>query len=450
MKAQDAPTLKGEEIAERKDELSEQIGEDADGISTVQLNIQQMRRRGVLVDVDIHGLGLLRTRASWAELGIPEGDVRRKRLRRGSKDLFPEHARKFRSLDARFRQSLERHSFVLEGFKPFSWVPFTAYEDWKQQWAQRQDQWEVVKADLLDQYEEIVDAESAIAAEIAREAWDALTARHRAKARANGANSGDPVAVIIGQNAFEDVDQFVDYVVRRAVSRIPSKNALNAGLYVDYRTAMVLSGADVESESLRQEHLQTAREQELAKQHAARAEARTREDEEWAKQQQFQLEVEEQERLTQIRLEAEEKRLQTMHEAEMEHARQQLAEMVSPFQDVLDQLRSQIHLDVAEIAASIQKHGHLRGKVAERARHLVETFHLLNAHGDEELEQALGELRGHLVKQPAAGKGKGKKSIYDTQAVLQQLKTIKDITHQASVEVARRAATPTRARALEF
>jgi len=447
MKAQDAPTLEGEEIAERKDELSEQIGEDVDGISTVQLNIQQMRRRGVLVDVDIHGLGLLRTRASWAELGIPEGDVRRKRLRRGSKDLFPEHARKFRSLDARFRQSLERHSFVLEGFKPFSWVPFTAYDDWRAKWEQLQQQWTAVKADLLDHYDEIVDAESAIAAEIAREAWDALTARHRAKARANGANLDDPVAVIVGQNAFEDIDQFVDYVVRRAVSRIPSKNALNAGLYVDYRTAMVLSGADVESEVLRQEHLQTAREQELAKQQAARAEARTREDEEWAKQQQFQLEVEEQERLTQIRLEAEEKRLQTMHEAEIKHARQQLEAMVSPFQDVLDQLRSQIHLDVAEIAASIQKHGHLRGKVAERARNLIDAFQLLNAHGDEELGQALGELRGQLVKQPAASKGK---SIYDTQAVLQQLETIKDITHQASVEVARRAATPTRARALEF
>ena len=427
-------------------ELAEQIGEDASATRTVQLNVQQMRKRGILVDIDVHGLSLLRTRATWAELGVPEGDIRRKRLRRGSKDLFPEHARKFRSLDARFRQSLERHSFVLEGFKPFSWVPFTAYDDWKLQWEQRQEQWAAVKADLLDHYDEIVDAESAIAAEIAREAWDALTARHRAKARANGASLDAPVAVIIGQIAFEDVDQFTDYVVQRAVRRIPSKYVLNAGLYVDYRTALVLSGADVESEALRQEHLRTAAEQERAKQAVAWEEARTREDEEQAKQQHLQMEVQEQEQLVQIRLEAEEKRLQTIHEAEMEHARQQLEAMVSPFQEVLEQLRSQIHQDVSEIARSIEKNGHLRGKVAERARHLVEVFQLLNAHGDEELEQALGELRGRLTKQPAS-KGKGS---YDTQAVLQQLETIKDITHQASVEVARRAATPTRARALEF
>jgi hypothetical protein len=160
--------------------------------------------------------------------------------------------------------------------------------------------------------------------------------------------------------------------------------------------------------------------------------------------------MEEQQRLVQMRLEAEERRLQAMHEAELAHARQQLEKMASPFQEVFEQLRAQIHQDVIEIAHSIQKNGYLRGKVAERARNLIETFRLLNAHGDDELEAALGDLRARLVKLEAPRSKEKEQHSYDTQAVVQQLEAIKSITHQAAVEVARRAATPTRARALEF
>jgi len=435
-------------IEERKAELARRIGlGDPQTVSTIQLDIQRMRRMGVLVDVDIHGLSMLSARASWAELGIPPGDVRRARLRRGNKDLFPEHIKRFRSLETRLRASLDKRSFILKGFRPYRWVPFTAYGAWREEWDKLQQEWAEVLADLLDHYDEIVLDEWATAAEIAREAWDALLARHVAK---NRKADSEPV-IVIGGREFSDQAPatFTAHIQERAVARIPGREALAVGLYADYRTALVLSGADLEAENLRQEQIRTVQEEEQARQATVWAQARTVQERAQAEQHQLTLEIEEQERQTEMRLQAEHRRLQAMHEAEMEHARQQLANMVSPFAEVFQQLRSQIHLDIAEIAASIERNGHLRGKVAERAHNLVETFQLLNAHGDEALESALGELKGRLAQRPAVEQGK-KTTRYDTQAVLGQLNKIKTLTHQAAADVAQRAARPTRARALEL
>ncbi|MGD9099244.1 MAG: hypothetical protein PVF45_02110, partial [Anaerolineae bacterium] len=402
----------------------------------------------VLVDVDVHGLSMLSARASWAELGIPPGDVRRERLRRGNKDLFPEHARQFRSLETRFRGSLDKHSFVLEGFRPYRWIPFTAYETWREEWDRLQGEWAGVLADLLDHYDEIVAEERATAAEIAREAWDALLARHKTKT--NGDADSAPVIVIGGREFSNRVPAaFVEHVQERATARIPAGEDLAGGLYVDYRTALVLSGADLEAEYLRRERTRTERERERARQAEVQARAHTAQEREWAAQRQLALEVEEQERQVEMRLQAERRRLQAMHEAEMEHARQQLDRIISPLDEVFQQLRAQIHRDVTEITASIERNGHLRGKVAERARNLVETFRLLNAHGDEALESALDDLKERLAQRPVVEQGK-KAPRYNTEAVLGQLSRIKVLTHQAATDVAQRAARPTRARALEL
>jgi hypothetical protein len=392
-----------------------------------------MRELGVLVDIDICGLSLLSILVSWAELGVPTGDVRRKRLRRGRKDLFPEHAKKFRSLETRFRASLEKHSFILEGFRPYRWVPFTAYESWKEAWGQLQAEWKAVLDDLLDHYDEMVQEEAAVAAQIATEAWDALVARYKAR----HSDKEEPV-IVIGEREFSEQvpAEFVRYVQRRALDQLPTQEALRNGLYVDYRTALVLDGADLEAERLRQEQLKTAWQQEQIKQAQARAEQQAIQQQMWAE-----------ERKTRLDVEAHEKKLQAMHKAEMEHARQQLQGIVSPFKETFDQLRAQMYADTSEIAASIQKHGYLHGKVAERARNLFDTFSLLNAHGDSELEAALKELRQSLNKRPAE---EDQKATYDLAAIQTQLRAIEDMTHEAARQVAERAAAPTRARALEF
>ena len=123
--------------SERKDRITELTGDE--NIRTVAMDISRMKELGVLVDIDVHGTSMFTTKATWAELGIPQEDTRRKRLKRGSKDLIPKlYMGRLRSLETRFRQSLEKHSFVLDGFRPYKWVPFTAYESWKQEWKKLQ------------------------------------------------------------------------------------------------------------------------------------------------------------------------------------------------------------------------------------------------------------------------------------------------------------------------
>jgi hypothetical protein len=100
-----------------------------------------MRELGVLVDVDVHGTSMFTARATWNELGIPEEDTRRKRLKRGTEDLIPKvYIGRLRSLEARFRQSLDKHSFDVAGFRPYRWVPFTAYESWRGEWDRLQEE----------------------------------------------------------------------------------------------------------------------------------------------------------------------------------------------------------------------------------------------------------------------------------------------------------------------
>jgi len=103
-------------IAERKQRIVERV--QANDVATVQLDIARMKELGVLVDVDLHGFSMFTRRATWSELGIDGKSVRRKRLKRGSKDMLPKaYMSTLHSLSTRFRQSLDRHSFVLEGFK---------------------------------------------------------------------------------------------------------------------------------------------------------------------------------------------------------------------------------------------------------------------------------------------------------------------------------------------
>jgi hypothetical protein len=360
--------------------------------------------------------------------------MRRKRLRRGRKDLFPEHAKKFRSLETRFRRWLEKHSFILEGFRPYRWIPFTAYGSWREGWDKLQAEWRTVVKDLLDHYDEMVAQEKADMAEVAVEAWQALIARYEVKHP-----DGDEPVIVIGGREFgrEVPDSFIEYIQERAIQRLPAKEELESSLYVDYHTALVLDSADLEAESLRRERLLTAQELERSKQAAAQAAQDAAQEHKWAEREKARLEVE-----------AHGKKLQAMHEAELEHARQQLAGIVSPFQEAFEQLRAQMYADTSEIAASIQKHGYLHGRVAERARNLFDTFSLLNAHGDSELEAALKELRQSLKKRPAPEGGD--KESYDLEAVQGQLRIIEMLTHEAAEDVAIRAAAPTRARALEF
>jgi len=101
---------------------------------TINLQLNFLRQEGILVDLNVSGTGMFQRTPSWAELGIPEftGDKRTVQFTKGLKFLYPEDkVRKLKSFESRLRQNLDKHSYDVTGFKPFRWLPYTAYQAWR-------------------------------------------------------------------------------------------------------------------------------------------------------------------------------------------------------------------------------------------------------------------------------------------------------------------------------
>jgi len=123
-------------IQDKKAALAQKAGVAPKEVGAVRLQLQKLQTEGVLVDVDFDGATCtcpwmtphfvapvwgqngarhtkwfldkctFTTRATYQELGIPHGDVRRQRIRAGNKDVIPTlYLKKLRSLEIRFRQS---------------------------------------------------------------------------------------------------------------------------------------------------------------------------------------------------------------------------------------------------------------------------------------------------------------------------------------------------------
>ncbi len=420
-------------VEDRRRQHAERYGLEVDRVHAIQLDLQRLRELGTLVDIDIHGTSMFTGRATYAELGIPKNDLRRTRLKAGSKDLIPKlYIGRLRSLEVRFRQSLEKHSYPIGAFGSYRWVPYTAYHKWREEWDALQVEWAELKQEILDHYDEFVDRLADDFRAIAGEAWAALRAR-------------SPNAVIVLPDAaFEpdEYDEFVDYIVARAIAKLPSREAIEAGLYVDYRTALVLGQADIEADALARERLRQEREREAM-------ELRAEQEHQALELRQKQMAIWEKEQEARLRIAAEEAKLRAMHEAELEHARQQMREMVSPFQEIFDQLRAQIHDNVMEILDSVRKLGYVHGKISnERIPGLVELFKLLNVHGDDELEAALQELQARLSAAPPAGDSGKRDRVRDSESIAAQLQAIANLTLE-SAEAVKRSLRPSRASVLE-
>jgi len=319
-------------IKDKKATLAQKAGVAPEEVGSVRLQLQKLQTEGVLVDVDFHGGHMFTTRATYQELGIPDGDVRRQRIRAGSKNLIPaQYLKKLRSLETRFRQSLDKYSFQIGAFGAFRWVPFTAYDAWREEWDRLQDELAALKTEILDHYWDFMDALAADFAKVAREAWDAITARR-----------GDAdFALQAAGGTFTNCQDFVDHVVARAQDKMPDAHAIEAGLYADYRTAVLLGMADLEEDRL------------AADRHVRQLEAeRQAADEDYQKAREA--------------FEERQAKIDAMRRAELEHARRQMQEMGAPINQALLTLRAQMNQDAQEILAGLNKHGKLRGRAADR------------------------------------------------------------------------------------
>jgi hypothetical protein len=433
-------------LAPNFDELRQKHAERfADGetsrVSTIRLELDWIRKNGALVDVDVVGLSMLTCTVRLSELGFPDeialATIGQVIMNLADAGLLPEwilsfnrrtnsvsmalcrpvYLRSAKSIESQVRQQLAAFSYrkgMERVLGPYYWIPVTAYAAWKSDFDQRQAALEEVKAHLVN---DLVAWEHEIAAGwrlIAREAYAAITRR---------------VPFTYGEEAF------TDRLVQAVARRLPTAEQIQGGIRLEYSTPVLLTPSEVEADLARrdaiahQRELEYARVAEIETEHRARARVVDAESFEQARLLRVQTDAEAQ--IAWERAEYERRRLRAMHEAELEHARRQIAEMESPFQQVIESLRADIYETVQHVLASIQKHGHVRGKSAEQARNMIATFQLLNVAGDEELERLLGDL-GQALDRPGA------ETARDAGAIADALTALARETVEAAQAVARR------------
>jgi hypothetical protein len=411
-------------IEQRRQEAAARMGVEASKVEARRLELAKMREAGLLLDIDVTGISMFSARNTYAELGISADDVRAKRLRAGRRDLFPEHTKRFRSLEARARQNVERHSFQVAAFGQWKWVPWSAYEAFVTTHNEILAELEEVKAHCLAHYDETRENNRVYFEQVAERAWTALLSKYA---------PGDRVMVqTVGGKSFdslEDHDAFIEYVVQRALAKMPLPEEIENLVCIDYRTSILYTESELAAE-------QAA----VAEAKAAEAEAREREAE--AKQKAYQHQLDEWTAENEAKA-----KIAAFKKAEMERAREQLAAMASPLDEALDGLRANIYDAVKSLLAGLQKNDGFRGMASKKAAGLLAYWKQLNGGllQDDDLEAALEDLDSQMKVYATSGRAVKNLQIGDIAA---QLDEIAMLTVESARKIAKQGGS--RASALEL
>ncbi len=404
--------------AKQLKKVQELTGAEAREINVYQIQLSTLLENGILIDVDTNGLSRFYSRLTWAELGIDEIDKRYRNIRKGSKCLLrPDNlVKKLQSIGTRAAQQITpRYSYEIAGFRGYRLVMATAYEQWRNEFDEQVERWNETVEEIIENLDDYMDQLAIDELEIAADVW----AQWKALARKRG--YGRNSKMITPEGTFATEDEFSTWMVERALSLVPTADAIRTDVRLEYRLAMLASkeGIQAEHAQFRLEH-----EQSVAAEKIAQAKAETAETEEWAKREAMRAQAD------------------AMHAAEMEHARQLIIDNGSPYADIINSLRSQIAQEVTDILEKYKKHGHFKGRSSQRAKGLRAFFDLMAAHDDQELRAKLVELES-LVTQ-VTNKTNGKET--DGAAVRSALEQLKEITHQEVDAIS----APSRFSMLEF
>lgn len=384
------------QLKDRKTEVSEITGRSRTQIHSVQMQLDILRKQGLLVNLNISGTGMFTKSASFDEVGFArdgEKDARFNWIKPGTKFIIPEEpVRRLKSNESRMRQALDKYARKITGFHPWRWLPFTAYDEFKTAWERVITEFNEIKAEIIANRDDYVDVVADEYTRVAEAAWGSIKAQD------------EPVVIINGEAL--DKEGFITYIVSKAVSLVPPVELIQSKLQADYIVAIVYGRQDVAEDEAREasirEQIDLQRQMTSIDVSLAAEKARA---EVWN------IQAAQRER---------EIKIESMFQAEAEHAREQLQAIVSPFQEVFTAMRTQMAEDAAEILESIKKSGFVRGKVAERGRGLIDLFNLMCTHDDRELSEKLNSLKEMLG--PAGTKQNDEsRSIKDIEKTLKEI-----------------------------
>jgi len=410
-------------LDERKDQATQRVGGETP--RSIAADIREMLDGGLLISISVYGMSIISRALKWEELGFKTDDENNSRLKAGAKLLVaPDYAKKLASIETRIRQCADRFTRALEAFRPWQWLSFDAYDAFLARWGELLAELETLRAEGVERYDEFVDENATYSGSLARRSWRTFQASYE-----YGAALVLPGGYVFGP---DDEDAYVDWVVSNVLEQMPTRDDIAYRIRAKYKTAVLFTQADLEIEAARQ-----------AEARAVESAAATRIQQEYLQQHLLRVEEQEQERTIRTRNEA-------IRVAEVERARAQLDQTISPLDEMLHQLMNEIAEGAQAVLDSINKNGHVRGKVADRARGLRELFQMMGGrhlqdHGD--LERLLNDLDAHLERTPVVEKGQ---SAYKVENVVETLGQIIEATHAQVDDILKRTDIQTRAGALEF
>lgn len=396
-------------LQERKEHASQQTGVQAEKIGSVNLQLDALRKQGILVDLTVTGIGIFQRTAKWDEYGIQDdaGDPRLERMRPGQKIVLPvkDAVNELKSIQALMRSALVGHSYQVTGFSPYRWMPYTAHTAFTARWNELKGRFYACKNRIIRDLDDYADQLAATAQLEAELSWKGIIAL------------GHDAVTIEGVEY--DHDAYIDAAVDREIAKLPSVDRIEEELHADYKVALVYSPSELETDAAVGE---IAREKAKAERQAA-----------YLQESLAQEQYDHQRRMNQFEQQEKELQIEAMMKAEAEHAREQLTEIASPFVEVFSGLRRQIAADAEEMLESIRKNNFVRGKVAEKGIGLIQVFDLLAAHNDH-------ELRGKLIalRQAIGGVGDDRQASAperSTSEIIGVLEQIKELEHSAAKDL---------------
>lgn len=371
-------------------ELATAIGEDPAAIRHGFADWTSLMRQGLIVSLHLRRWRG-RTTLDLDDIGVPvngEQELYAKLLELGQKLLMPKNMLKeLDSIDSGARKCVERHGYTTYWG---TFIPFTSYQEWKDENQKYQERYYAVRDRLVDNYDSIVDALLDDYAEAARIAY---------KRRTKLQPGQDFDYRITGE------DQFVELFMQRIRQLIPSADQIfdSFAYEVDltYIPLPSLLAADEEQADLIRS--------EVIKNRVAIDAARERE-----------------------------AMMTAMHRDVVEEARRQKFQLVNGFlTDIVKQLRSLIYDAVTQIGDATRRNGFLHPRSVVQLNTLIQRVESLNFFGDPDSDRMIAELR-RIANQNADDR-----SPEEIQSILRQIALV---TRQSLLTL---GDTPRQARSLD-
>lgn len=371
----------------RAERAARRVGIETAEVERLPFDLSVLEDDGVFLNVDAQGFGMLDRRLDWQALGItlPRGaDFAFRPPRCG---LLPDRFRlPLLRPAARAHAALHRYSYrfrlteTLFETPSYRWVPWRAFDAFEREFQAAQAALEAAKAEVLEQYEAVREEVVAIFLRLAADS------ARRLEATGHAAPEG-----------------FQDAVVRGVLATMPTPDDLQEKLVLRYRVGVILLGSEMltEQRQAREERRKLEEAEAALRLERRRQEARERlvQEELWAEEERIRR---------RLQAEAEERRREAdvkerLRRLKLEAAKERLQEAMSPLEEGARQLHAAVYETAVAIRAALEKHGHLPGASAKRARELARWFKLMNWQSDQQLEALIAELEG-LASRPSGKK----------------------------------------------